>query len=136
MQHFKKMMEDLAKLKPSLCLLPYLCEFSAYLQLMKNLVGGSEDVKLLTKCGVIVKFLGNETDVCPVWNSLTRGLWFPCQSQSIHQIAQGINRHCNSRKNSILSEVLFPTMVCDIYLCGNHCNHWHMYSGSHSHHWF
>jgi len=97
MQDFKKMMEDLAKLKPTLCLLPYLCEFSAYLQLMKNLISGSEDVKLLTKYGVIVKFLGNETDVCPAWNSLTRGLWFQCQSQSIHQIAQGINQHCNSR---------------------------------------
>ncbi len=91
------MMEDLDKLKPALCLLPYLCEFSAYLQLMKNLIRGSEDVKLLTKCSVIVKFLGNETDVCPAWNSLTRGLQFQCQSRSIHQIAQGINGHCNSR---------------------------------------
>jgi hypothetical protein len=72
------------------------CEFSAYIQLMKNLISGPEDVKLLIECGVIVNFLGNEADVCEAWNQLTRGLWFEVQSQSIHQIAEGINRHCNS----------------------------------------
>jgi hypothetical protein len=73
------------------------CEFSAYLHLMRNLISGPEDVKLLIKCGVIVNFLGNETDVCEAWNRLTRGLWFERQSQSICQIAEGIKRHCNSR---------------------------------------
>ncbi|CAM6022908.1 unnamed protein product [Sphagnum balticum] len=73
------------------------CEFSSYLQLMKNLISGPEDVKLLIKCGVLVNFLGNEADVCEAWNSLTKGLWFEGQSQSIHQIAEGINQYCNSR---------------------------------------
>ncbi|CAM6022909.1 unnamed protein product [Sphagnum balticum] len=73
------------------------CEFSSYLQLMKNLISGPEDVKLFIKCGVLVNFLGNEADVCEAWDSLTKGLWFEGQSQSIHQIAEGINQHCNSR---------------------------------------
>jgi hypothetical protein len=73
------------------------CEFSAYLQLMKNLISGPEDVKLLIKCGVIVNFLDNETVVCESWNRLTRELWFDGQSQSIHLIAEAINQHCNSR---------------------------------------
>jgi hypothetical protein len=73
------------------------CEFSAYLQLMKNLISGPEDVKLLIKCGVIVNFLGNEAEVCEAWNRLTRGLWFEGQSKSICQIAKGINQHCNYR---------------------------------------
>ncbi|KAH9561015.1 hypothetical protein CY35_06G139900 [Sphagnum magellanicum] len=77
------------------------CEFSSYLQLMKNLISGPEDVKLLIKCGVVVNFLGNEADVCEVWNRLSRGLWFEGQSQSIHQIAEGIDQHCNSRISSI-----------------------------------
>lgn len=77
------------------------CEFSAYLQLMKNLISGPEDVKLLIKCGVIVNFLGNEVEVCEAWNKLTRGLWFESQSQSICQIAEGINQHCNSIISSI-----------------------------------
>jgi hypothetical protein len=74
------------------------CEFSAYLQLMKNLISGPEDVKLLVNCGVIVNFLGNEAEVCEAWNRLTRDLWFDGQSQSIHLIAKAINQHCNSRK--------------------------------------
>jgi hypothetical protein len=73
------------------------CEFSAYLMLMQNLISGPEDVKLLIECGVIVSFLGNEAAVCEAWNRLTRGLWFHGQPQSIRQIAEGINRHCNSR---------------------------------------
>jgi len=52
------------------------CEFSAYLQLMKNLISGPKDVKLLIKRGVIVNFLGNEANVCEAWNKLTKGLWF------------------------------------------------------------
>jgi hypothetical protein len=73
------------------------CEFSSYLQLMKNLISGPEDMKLLIKCGVIVNFLGNEAEVCEAWSRLTKGLWFESQSQSICHIAEGINRHCNSR---------------------------------------
>jgi hypothetical protein len=73
------------------------CVFSAYLQLMKNLISGPEDVKLLIKCGVVVNFLGNEAEVCKAWNRLTRGLWFEGQSKSICQIAEAINRHCNYR---------------------------------------
>ncbi len=73
------------------------CEFSAYLQLMKNLIRGPEDVKLLIECGVIITFLGNEAVVCEAWNRLTRGLWFHGQPQSIHLIAEAINRHCSSR---------------------------------------
>jgi hypothetical protein len=73
------------------------CEFSAYLQLMKNLISGPEDVKLLIKCGVIVNFLGNEAEVCEAWNRLTTGLWFEGQSKYFCQIAEGINRHCNYR---------------------------------------
>ncbi|CAM6074932.1 unnamed protein product [Sphagnum tenellum] len=72
-------------------------EFSAYLQLMKNLISGPEDMKLLVNCGVIVNFLGNEAEVCEAWNRLTRDLWFDGQSQSIHLIAEAINQHCNSR---------------------------------------
>jgi len=52
------------------------CEFSAYLQLMKNLISGPEDMKLLINCGVIVNFLSNEAEVCEAWNMLTRKLWF------------------------------------------------------------
>jgi hypothetical protein len=73
------------------------CEFSAYLQLMKNLISGPEDVKVLIKCGGIVNFLGNEAEVFQAWNQLTRGLWFEGQSKSICQIAKGINQHCNYR---------------------------------------
>ncbi|KAJ7526221.1 hypothetical protein O6H91_17G088800 [Diphasiastrum complanatum] len=86
------------------------CMFGDYVQLMLDLIGGPNDVKLLTKHGVLVNHLGNDTKVFQVWNDLEEALDIIPSSDAFHEMKAEIVKHCKSKKNVMLAE--FKLLFC------------------------
>jgi hypothetical protein len=81
-----------------------------YIQLMADLIGCLDDVKLLIKHGVIINYVGPEKLVLETWRSLNKGLWYDDVSKSTIELAENLNKHCKSRKNVIITE--FSQLFC------------------------
>ncbi|KAH9572859.1 hypothetical protein CY35_02G173800 [Sphagnum magellanicum] len=86
------------------------CTLTGYLLLMGDLIGSLDDVKLLIKHGVFISYVGPEIEVLDTWRSLSKGLWHGEVSASIIEVGEKINKHCNSRKNVIITE--FSELFC------------------------
>jgi hypothetical protein len=86
------------------------CTIAGYVQVMGDLLGSLDDVKLLIKHGVIISSVGPETVVLDTWRSLSKGLWHGKVSASIIDVGEKINKHCKSRKNVIITE--FSQLFC------------------------
>ncbi len=79
------------------------CTITSYVQLMGDLIGSFDDVRLLTKHGVFI-YNGPEMAVLDMWRSLNKGLWISSVSKSTIEVAENLNKHCKSRKNVIITE--------------------------------
>ncbi len=86
------------------------CTVGSYIQLMADLIGSLDDVRLLFKHGVFKNHLGPETAVLDMWRSLNEGLWYSDASKSTIEVAENLNKHCKSRKNVIITE--FSQLFC------------------------
>jgi hypothetical protein len=81
-----------------------------YIQLMADLIGSVDDVRLLINHGVFINYLGPEMAVLDMWRSLNKGLWDGDVSKSTIEVAESLNKHCKSRKNVIITE--FSHLFC------------------------
>jgi len=81
-----------------------------YIQLMADLIGTIDDVRLLIKHGVFINHLGPEMAVLDMWRSLNERLCFSGVSKSSIELAENLNKHCKSRKNVIITE--FSQLFC------------------------
>ncbi|KAH8972009.1 hypothetical protein BDL97_02G172100 [Sphagnum fallax] len=81
-----------------------------YIQLMADLIGSLDDVRLLIKHGVFINYLGPEMAVLDMWRSLNKGLWGGDVSKSTIEVAENLNKHCKSNKNVIITE--FSHLFC------------------------
>jgi hypothetical protein len=79
------------------------CTITSYVQLMGDLIGSFDDVRLLTKHGVFI-YNDPEMAVLDMWRSLNKGLWISSVSKSTIEVAENLNKHCKSRKNVIITE--------------------------------
>ncbi len=86
------------------------CTVGGYIQLMVDLVGSLDDVRLLIKHGVFINQLGPEMAVLDMWRSLNKGLWYGRVSKSTIEVAENLNKHCKSRKNVLITE--FCQLFC------------------------
>ncbi len=81
-----------------------------YIQLMADLIGSLDDVRLLIKHRVFKNLVGPEMAVLDMWRSLNKGLWYDDLSTSTIEVAGNLNKHCKSRKNVIITE--FSQLFC------------------------
>ncbi len=86
------------------------CTVAGYIQLMADLIGSVDDVRLLIKRGVFINHLGPEMAVLDMWTSLNNGLWVGDVSKSSIEVAENVNKHCKCRKNLIITE--FSQLFC------------------------
>ncbi|CAM6008488.1 unnamed protein product [Sphagnum balticum] len=86
------------------------CRVRGYIQLMADLIGSLDDVRLLIKHGVFKNHVGPEMAVLDMWRSLNKGLWISSVSTSTIEVAKNLNKHCKSRKNVIITE--FSHLFC------------------------
>jgi hypothetical protein len=86
------------------------CTVNGYIQLMADLIGSVDDVRLLIKHGVFINGLGPEMAVLDVWRSLNKDLWCKYVSKSTNEVAENLKKHCKSRKNVIITE--FSRLFC------------------------
>ncbi len=86
------------------------CTVGGYIQLMADLIGSLDDVRLLIKHGVFKNHLGPEMAVLDMWRSLNKGLCYSHVSKSTIEVAENLNKHCKSMKNVIITE--FSQLFC------------------------
>ncbi len=86
------------------------CTVGGYIQLMGDIIGSVDDVRLLIKHGVFENHLGPEMAVLDMWRSLNKGIWFGDVSKSTIEVAENLNEHCKARKNVIITE--FSQLFC------------------------
>jgi hypothetical protein len=86
------------------------CTVGGYIQLMADLIGSPDDVRLLIKDGVFINRLGPEMAVVDMWRSLNTGIWYGDVSKSTIEVAENLNKHCKSMKNVIITE--FSHLFC------------------------
>ncbi len=86
------------------------CTVGGYIQLMGDLIGSIDDVRLLIKHGVFKNHLGPEMAVLDMWRSLNKGLWWDDVSKSTIEVAENLNKYCKSRKNVFITE--FSQLFC------------------------
>ncbi|KAJ7522545.1 hypothetical protein O6H91_18G016300 [Diphasiastrum complanatum] len=86
------------------------CMFSDYMNLIKDLLGGVNDVELLTKRGVIQNKLGNPKKLLKMWIGSSEGLGTRSSSKDFHEMKANIVKHCKSKNNVMLAE--FKLVFC------------------------
>jgi hypothetical protein len=86
------------------------CTVNGYIQLMADLIGSLDDVRLLIKHGVFINDLGPEMAVLDMWRSLNKNLCVGNVSKSTIEVAENLNKHCKSRKNVLITE--FSQLFC------------------------
>jgi hypothetical protein len=87
------------------------CPFSAYLQLMTDLIKELGDVKHLIDCGVIQNELCTDKNAFQMWNSLQSDLIiFPVNSKEYEGMVSEINKQCKSSLNVMRTE--FYQLFC------------------------
>jgi hypothetical protein len=86
------------------------CTVGGYIQLMADLIGSPDDVRLLIKHGVFINRLGPEMAVLDMWRSLNNGLCCGYVSKSTIEVAKNLNKYCKSTKNVIITE--FSRLFC------------------------
>lgn len=70
---------------------------ATYVVFMSQLLGGPEDVALLSRRGVIEHMLGNDDDVCALFRGLADGLVFdPDAGHYMNPVGVKLDGHCRS----------------------------------------
>uniref|UniRef100_A0ACD6AFB4 Uncharacterized protein n=1 Tax=Avena sativa TaxID=4498 RepID=A0ACD6AFB4_AVESA len=73
---------------------------TAYVVFMSQLLGGPEDVALLSRRGVIEHHLGNDAQVCALFRGLAQGLVFdPSSNHYLNLVGTKLRSHSRSRIN-------------------------------------